>query len=60
MMRHSPPLDDELVPLARVIKESGLPAFRVRLALGEAGELVRVFSRIGLEGRRIAEPSSIP
>jgi hypothetical protein len=40
-----------LVSFAQLVKESGMPPFRVRLALGEAGELVRVFSRIGLNGR---------
>lgn len=39
------PEGDELVDLARVIKESGMPRPRVLLALGEAGERLRVYPR---------------
>ena len=34
--------DDERVPLARIVRESGMTAAEVRLALGEAGELVQI------------------
>jgi hypothetical protein len=47
----SPPMDDELVPLARVVKESGLPGFRVRLLLGEAGDRLRVYPGKDFRGR---------
>lgn len=52
--KSSPPLNDELVSLARVIEESGLPAFRVRLLLGEAGDRLRIFPGMdrGREDRR--------
>jgi hypothetical protein len=45
------PEDDELVPFARIVKESGMTAAEVRLALGEAGELVRVFPGRDPQGR---------
>lgn len=45
------PEGDELVPLARIVKQSGLPRSRVLLALGEAGERLRVYPRETSQGR---------
>ncbi len=45
------PEEDERVPLARIVKESGLPESRVRLALGEAGDRLRVYPGKDYEGR---------
>ena len=43
--------EDELVPLARIVAESGLPRYRVLLALGESGDRLRVVYGKTYEGR---------
>lgn len=45
------PEEDELVPLARIVKESGWPTSRVRLALGEAGDRLRIYHGEDSRGR---------
>jgi len=50
--RKTLPEDDDLVPFAEIVKQSGMTAVEVRLALGEAGELVRIFpGRDPFDGR---------
>ena len=43
--------EDELVPLARIVAESGLPRYRVLLAFGESGDRLRVVYGTNYEGR---------
>lgn len=43
--------EDELVPLARIVAESGLPRYRVILALGESGDRLRVVYGKDYKGR---------
>lgn len=45
------PEGDELVPLSRIVKDSGLPRYRVLLALGEAGDRLRVYPWRDSQGR---------
>jgi hypothetical protein len=49
--RPEAPEGDELVPLAQIIKRSGLSRPRVLLALGEARERLRVYPGKGYQGR---------
>ena len=49
--RRIQPDDDELVPLDRIVEESGIVLYRVRRCLGQAGDRLRVYPGVEPDGR---------